>query len=48
MRIPFCEGTKRCNFDTMAKARKKRASNYDEKLAMNGTFEEVNKSVCSL
>jgi len=27
----------------MAKAKKKRASKYDEKLAINGTFEDVIK-----
>ena len=32
-----------CKFVIMAKVKKKRASKYDEKLAINGTFDEVIK-----
>jgi hypothetical protein len=39
--FPFKDGKSR-KFATMAKA-KKPASKYDEKLAMNGTFEDVIK-----
>jgi hypothetical protein len=43
MRISFSKVQKRCNFVIMAKAKKKRASKYDEKLAINGSFEDVIK-----
>jgi hypothetical protein len=43
MGISFSEVQKRCNFIFMAKVKKKRASKYDEKLAINASFEDVIK-----
>jgi hypothetical protein len=43
MWISILKGQKRCNFIFMAKEKKKRATKYDEKLAINGSFEEVIK-----
>jgi hypothetical protein len=43
MGISFSKVQKRCNFVSMAKANKKRASKYDEKLAINASFDEIIK-----
>jgi hypothetical protein len=40
--FPF-KDTKSCKFATMAKPKKKRAEKYNEKLSINGTFEDVIK-----
>jgi hypothetical protein len=41
--ISFSKVQKRCNFICMAKAKKKRADKYDNKLAINGSFDDVIK-----
>jgi hypothetical protein len=41
--FPFSKVQKGCNFVIMVKAKKKRASKYDTKLAINASFEDVIK-----
>jgi hypothetical protein len=43
MWISFSKVQKRCNFIFMTKEKKKRATEYDEKLAINASFEDIIK-----
>jgi hypothetical protein len=43
MGISFSKVQKRCNFIFMAKEKKKRATKYDEKLAINASFDDIKK-----